>query len=190
MLVKAYMDTYGFPANITNCSNNYGPYQFPEKLIPLAIHNALCGEQIPIYGDGLNVRDWLYVSDHVKAIDMVEHRGEIFETYNIGGNNEKTNIDIVKTVIKVLNEALCKEDTRRRHINESLISFVKDRKGHDRRYAISPNKIISKIGWQPETCFEDGIRKTIKWYLKNERWVKNVTSGDYQRYYEEMYNQK
>lgn len=190
MLVKSYMDTYKFPANITNCSNNYGPYQFPEKLIPLVIHNALHGKKIPVYGDGLNVRDWLYVEDHVKAIDMVQEHGRLFETYNIGGHNEKTNIEIIKTILKILNELLSNNDERKKHINENLIAFVEDRKGHDRRYAIAPDKIKREIGWYPETCFEEGIRKTVKWYLENEQWVANVTSGEYQRYYKAMYNVK
>lgn len=190
MLVKAYIDTYKFPANITNCSNNYGAYQFPEKLIPLVLRNALNGKKIPVYGDGLNVRDWLYVVDHAKAIDMVQEQGRLFETYNVGGHNEKTNIDIVKTIICILNELLDEDDVRKAHINEELITFVEDRKGHDRRYAIAPDKIKTEIGWYPETCFEDGIRKTVKWYLENEEWVNRVTSGDYQKYYEEMYNLK
>lgn len=188
MLVKSYMDTYKFPANITNCSNNYGPYQFPEKLIPLVIHNALQGKQIPVYGDGLNIRDWLYVEDHAKAIDMVQEQGRLFETYNVGGHNEKTNIDIIKTILRKLNELLDDTDERKKHINEGLITFVEDRKGHDRRYAIAPDKIKKEIGWYPETCFEEGIRKTVMWYLENEKWVVNVTSGEYQKYYDTMYN--
>ena len=188
MLVKAYMDTYRFPANITNCSNNYGPYQFPEKLIPLVIHNALNGEKIPVYGDGLNVRDWLYVTDHAKAIDMVKEQGRLFETYNVGGHNERTNIDIVKTILSILRELLDDKDERKSIITDELITYVEDRKGHDRRYAIAPDKIKKEIGWHPETSFEEGIRKTVRWYLKNEEWVKHVTSGDYQKYYEEMYH--
>ena len=160
MLVKSYMDTYKFPANITNCSNNYGPYQFPEKLIPLIINNALQGKKLPVYGDGKNVRDWLYVMDHAKGIDMVQEKGRLFETYNIGGHNEK------------------------------LITYVEDRKGHDRRYAIAPDKIKEEVGWYPETCFEDGIRLTIQWFFEHEDWMKNVTSGDYQKYYNEMYKTK
>lgn len=187
MLVKSYIDTYKFPANITNCSNNYGPFQFPEKLIPLVIHNALSGKKIPVYGDGLNVRDWLYVEDHAKAIDMVREKGRLFETYNIGGHNERTNIEIVNTIVDILYEMLGKEDTRKKHISRDLITFVEDRKGHDRRYAIAPDKIGAEIGWRPETCFDDGIRKTIRWYLDHEEWVEGITSGDYQRYYEEMY---
>lgn len=188
MLVRSYMDTYGFPANITNCSNNYGPYQFPEKLIPLMIHNALSGKKLPVYGDGLNIRDWLYVEDHAKGIDMVQEKGKMFETYNIGGHNEKTNIDIVHIILDTLLEYLPEGDARREKISRDLICFVEDRKGHDRRYAIAPDKIKKEIGWYPETCFSDGIRKTIKWYLEHEDWVKNVTSGDYQNYYHEMYN--
>ena len=190
MLVKSYIDTFGFPANITNCSNNYGPYQFPEKLIPLMIHNALIGEKMPIYGDGLNVRDWLYVEDHAKAIDMIQEKGELFERYNIGGHNEKTNLEIVYAIIETLQDLLPDSDERKGHINDSLINFVEDRKGHDRRYAIAPNKIKSEIGWYPETGFENGIRKTVQWYLENEKWVENVISGEYQIYYEEMYNKK
>lgn len=187
MLVKSYIDTYKFPANITNCSNNYGPYQFPEKLIPLVIHNALKGQKIPVYGDGLNVRDWLYVEDHAKAIDMVLEKGKLFETYNIGGHNEKTNIEIVKLIIKILQEMLDSEDKRTEYINEDLITYVEDRKGHDRRYAIAPDKIGTQVGWHPETYFDEGIRKTVRWYLDHEQWVEGVTSGDYQKYYEEMY---
>lgn len=187
MLVKAYMDTYHFPANITNCSNNYGPYQFPEKLIPLIINNALQGRKLPVYGDGKNVRDWLYVEDHAKAIDMVQEKGRLFETYNVGGHNEKQNIEIVKIIIATLREMLPETDERRAHLTEDLITYVEDRKGHDRRYAIAPDKIREEIGWEPETQFKDGIRRTIEWYFAHEDWMKNVTSGDYQKYYEEMY---
>ena len=190
MLVKAYMDTYKFPANITNCSNNYGPYQFPEKLIPLIINNALQGKKLPVYGDGKNVRDWLYVEDHAKAIDMVIERGRLFETYNVGGHNEKQNIEIIKIIIECLNEYLSDDDPRKAYINEDLITYVEDRKGHDRRYAIAPDKIKKEIGWEPETMFKDGIRLTIKWFFEHEDWMKNVTSGDYQKYYEEMYSGK
>ncbi len=171
MLVKSYMDTYGFPANITNCSNNYGPYQFPEKLIPLMIHNALCGKKLPVYGDGLNVRDWLYVRDHVRGIDMVQEKGRLFETYNIGGHNEKTNIDIVHMIIDTLLDCLPQDDRRRENVSEKLITYVEDRKGHDRRYAIAPDKIKRELGWEPETSFAEGIRKTIRWYLDNPDWV-------------------
>ncbi len=212
MLVRSYMDTYGFPANITNCSNNYGPRQFPEKLIPLIIKNALQGEKLPIYGDGLNVRDWLYVEDHVKAnnygprqfpeklipliiknalqgeklpiygdglnvrdwlyvedhvkaIDLVQEQGRLFETYNIGGHNEKTNLEIVNTILEVLRKALEESDPRKAFINDGLIEYVEDRKGHDRRYAINADKIRRETGWMPETSFEEGIRKTVRWYV-------------------------
>ncbi len=165
MLVRSYMDTYGFPANITNCSNNYGPRQFPEKLIPLMIKNALQGEKLPVYGDGLNVRDWLYVEDHVKAIDLVQEKGRLFETYNIGGCNEKTNLEIVNTILEVLQETLEENDPRKAFINDGLIEYVEDRKGHDRRYAINADKIRRETGWTPETSFEDGIRETVRWYV-------------------------
>ena len=174
MLVKSYMDTYKFPANITNCSNNYGPYQFPEKLIPLMIYNALAGKKLPVYGDGNNVRDWLYVMDHAKAIDMVIEKGRLFETYNVGGHNEKKNIDIVHTILDTLQELLPTGDVRKKHINDELITYVEDRKGHDRRYAIAPDKIKAEIGWCPETTFEDGIRKTISWYIDNEKWTRDL----------------
>lgn len=189
-LVKAYIDTYKFPANITNCSNNYGPYQFPEKLIPLMIYNALDGRELPVYGDGLNVRDWLYVEDHVKGLDMVQEKGRLFETYNIGGHNEKTNIEIVHMILKTLRELLEEGDERQERISTDLIRFVEDRKGHDRRYAIAPDKIQKEIGWYPETKFEDGIRKTIQWYLENEEWKQHVLNGQYRKYYSEMYSQK
>ena len=190
MLVKSYMDTYKFPANITNCSNNYGPYQFPEKLIPLMINNALHGKSLPVYGDGKNVRDWLYVDDHAKAIDLVMEKGRLGETYNIGGHNEKQNIEIIHTILDTLLEMLPKEDERRSRISTDLITFVEDRKGHDRRYAIAPDKIRAEIGWEPETMFRDGIKKTIAWYFAHEDWMADVTSGDYQNYYEEMYKGK
>ena len=188
MLVKAYMDTYHFPANITNCSNNYGPYQFPEKLIPLIIHNALAGKKLPVYGDGKNVRDWLYVEDHAKAIDMVQEKGRLFETYNVGGHNEKQNIEIIKIIIETLREMLPESDPRKALVSEDLITYVEDRKGHDRRYAIAPDKIREEIGWEPETMFKEGIRRTIEWYFAHEEWMEHVTSGGYQKYYEEMYN--
>ena len=190
MLVKAYMDTYKFPANITNCSNNYGPYQFPEKLIPLHINNALAGRDLPVYGNGKNVRDWLFVEDHAKAIDMVQEQGKLFETYNIGGHNEKQNIEIVKTIIDVLREELDDSDPRKAKISYDLIKYVSDRKGHDRRYAIAPDKIKAEIGWEPETMFKEGIRKTIKWYFENQEWLQHVTSGDYEKYYEAMYSNR
>ena len=187
LLVKSYIDTYKFPANITRCSNNYGPYQFPEKLIPLMINNCLEGKNLPIYGDGKNVRDWLYVKDHAKAIDMVINDGKFGNVYNVGGHNEKKNIDIVNIILETLQEILPKNDIRRQHISKNLITYVEDRKGHDRRYAIAPDKIKKEIGWYPETCFDEGIKLTIKWYLENEAWMKRVTSGDYLKYYEEMY---
>ena len=174
MLVKSYMDTYKFPANITNCSNNYGPYQFPEKLIPLMIHNALSGKSLPVYGDGKNVRDWLYVMDHAKAIDMVINKGRLFETYNVGGHNEKRNIDIVHIILNTLQDMLPEGDKRKEYINDKLITYVEDRKGHDRRYAIAPDKIKTEIGWYPETMFEEGIKKTIAWYLENAEWTQDL----------------
>jgi dTDP-glucose 4,6-dehydratase len=187
MLVKAYVDTYKFPAVITNCSNNYGPYHFPEKLIPLMINNALQGKSLPVYGDGKNVRDWLYVEDHAKGIDMVDEKGKIGETYNIGGHNEKQNIEIVNIVIDTLRDMLDDSDPRKEHVTRDLIKYVEDRKGHDRRYAIAPDKIMADIGWHPETNFETGIKKTIKWFFEHEDWMKRVTSGDYAKYYDDMY---
>jgi dTDP-glucose 4,6-dehydratase len=181
LMVKAYADTYKFPVNITRCSNNYGPYQFPEKLIPLVINNCLNKESLPVYGDGLNIRDWLYVEDHCKAIDMVINDGKQGEVYNVGGHNERTNIDIIKTIIKHLNE---KVDAS---ITEDLITYVKDRKGHDRRYGIDPQKISDELGWLPDTAFEEGIIKTIDWYLENREWTQNITSGEYKDYYTNMY---
>ncbi len=190
MLVKAYMDTYKFPANITNCSNNYGPYQFPEKLIPLIINNALQGRKLPVYGDGKNVRDWLYVEDHAKAIDMVQEKGRLFETYNVGGHNEKQNIEIIHIILDTLQEMLPEGDPRKKLVSEELITFVEDRKGHDRRYAIAPDKIKAEIGWEPETMFKEGIKRTIAWFFEHEEWMKNVTSGDYQKYYDDMYKNR
>ena len=187
MIVMAYHDTYHAPVSLTRCSNNYGPYHFPEKLIPLIINNILAGKSLPVYGKGENVRDWLYVEDHAKAIDMVQEQGRLFETYNIGGHNEKQNIEIIHIILDTLNEMLPDSDPRKAHINEELITYVEDRKGHDRRYAIAPDKIKAEIGWYPETMFAEGIKKTIKWYFEHEDWMKNVTSGDYQKYYEEMY---
>ena len=183
MMVMAFHDTYGMPVNITRCSNNYGACQFPEKLIPLMIHNARAHKELPVYGDGLQVRDWLYVMDHCKAIDLVANSGRVGEIYNIGGHNEKTNITIIKTIIAQLHEALGDDA-----INEQLIRHVKDRLGHDRRYAIDPEKIHSELGWLPETPFEKGIAMTIRWYLEHEDWLEHVTSGEYQKYYEEMYS--
>ena len=184
LMVKAYSDTFKMPVNITRCSNNYGPYQFPEKLIPLLINNCLNHKELPVYGDGLNVRDWLYVEDHCKAIDMVINNGRVGEVYNIGGHNERTNMQIVKTVIDYINKNVDKEVTK------NLIKHVEDRLGHDKRYGIDPTKTKEELGWYPETTFEVGIEKTIKWYLNNEEWMKNVTSGDYQKYYNEMYLKK
>lgn len=183
LMVKAYFDTYKMPMNITRCSNNYGPYQFPEKLIPLIINNCLNHKSLPIYGDGLNIRDWLYVEDHCKAIDMVINKGILGEIYNIGGHNERTNIFIVKSIIKYINENVDKA------VTEDLIKYVEDRKGHDRRYGIDPTKIKKDLGWEPETKFEDGIVKTIKWYLINKDWIENVTAGGYQDYYKKMYKE-
>ncbi len=185
LMVIAFHDTYGMPVNITRCSNNYGPYQFPEKLIPLMIHNACSHRELPVYGDGLQVRDWLYVEDHCKAIDLVANNGRVGEVYNIGGHNEKTNITIIETIIHQLNEALGDDD-----INDQLIRHVKDRLGHDRRYAIDPKKIHEELNWLPETPFEKGIAMTIAWYLEHEAWMQHVTSGSYQKYYEEMYRDK
>lgn len=173
LMCKSYQDTYKMPINITRCSNNYGPYQFPEKLIPLIINNCLKGKCIPVYGDGLNIRDWLYVEDHCKGIDMVINKGKLGEVYNIGGHNERNNIQIVKTIIAYLNEHVDKK------ITEELITFVEDRKGHDRRYGIDPTKIKEELGWYPETPFEEGIKKTIKWYLNNREWMESITSGEY-----------
>ena len=175
MVVMAYHDTYKMPVTITRCSNNYGPYHFPEKLIPLIIKNILEGKHLPVYGDGSNVRDWLYVEDHCKAIDLVVREGKEGEVYNVGGHNEKTNIEIVKIICKELGKP------------ESLITHVADRKGHDMRYAIDPTKIHNELGWLPETKFEDGIKKTIKWYLENKEWWETIISGEYQNYYEKMY---
>lgn len=190
LLVKAYMDTYHFPANITNCSNNYGPYQFPEKLIPLMINNALCGRDLPVYGDGLNIRDWLYVEDHCRAIELVLTRGRLYETYNIGGHNERTNLQIVETIIDTLKAALPVTDPRRSHISRDLIKHVADRKGHDRRYAIAPDKIHRELGWLPETSFDEGIGRTVSWYLDHLDWMERITSGEYMKYYEKMYGQQ
>lgn len=185
--VRAFHDTYGMPTIVTNCSNNYGPYQFPEKLIPLIINNALQGKKLPVYGDGKNVRDWLYVDDHAKGIDMVQEKGRLFETYNIGGHNEKQNIEIINIIIETLQEMLPADDPRRANVSTDLITYVEDRKGHDRRYAIAPDKIKKEVGWEPETMFKEGIRKTIAWFFEHEDWMKNVTSGDYQKYYQDMY---
>ena len=187
LFVKAYVDTYHFPANITRCSNNYGPFQFPEKLIPLMINNALAGKSLPVYGSGKNVRDWLYVEDHCKAIDLVAEKGRVGEVYNVGGHNEKRNIEIVTMILDTLLELLPESDERRKKVSHELITYVEDRKGHDFRYAIAPDKIKKELGWEPETPFHKGIKLTIEWYLKNMTWMEHVTGGDYQRYYEEMY---
>lgn len=178
LLVQAYHRTYGLPVSISRCSNNYGPYHFPEKLIPLMIVNALADKPLPVYGEGLNVRDWLYVEDHCKAIDLIIHKGRAGEVYNIGGHNEMRNIDIVKLICKALGKP------------ESLITYVKDRKGHDLRYAIDPTKIHRELGWLPETKFEDGLQKTIDWYLANKTWWQTIISGEYQNYYEKMYGNR
>jgi dTDP-glucose 4,6-dehydratase len=184
--VQAYHHTYGLPVVISNCSNNYGPYQFPEKLIPLMINNILHKKPLPVYGKGLNVRDWLYVEDHVEAIDLVFFRGKSGETYNIGGNNEWKNIDLVKLLCRLMDETLGREPGE----SEKLITFVKDRAGHDLRYAIDSSKIQKELGWVPKTSFLEGLKKTIHWYLSNEEWLQNVTSGEYQQYYEKMYGQR
>ena len=181
LFVKAYHDTYKFPVNITRCSNNYGPFQFPEKLIPLIINNTLAHKDLPIYGDGMQVRDWLYVEDHCKAIDMVVRGGKVGEVYNVGGHNERPNIFIVKTILAYIKEHVDPA------VGEHMMKHVEDRKGHDRRYGIDPEKIKKDLGWYPETCFEDGIKLTIQWYLDHMDWMKNVTSGEYQKYYQKMY---
>lgn len=178
LLVLAYYRTYKLPITISRCSNNYGPYHFPEKLIPLMIANALNGKKLPVYGKGENVRDWLYVEDHCSAIDLIIRKGRIGEVYNIGGHNERTNLQVVKTIIKELGK------------NEDLIEFVTDRPGHDRRYAIDPTKMKNELGWQPETTFDEGIKKTIRWYLDNKPWWEHIISGEYQSYYEKMYGNR
>ena len=185
LLVLAYHRTYGLPVTISRCSNNYGPYHFPEKLIPLMIANALADKPLPVYGEGLNVRDWLYVEDHCKAIDMVANGGKVGEVYNVGGHNERPNIFIVKTIINQLHDRLQDEG-----ISEDLIKHVADRLGHDRRYGIDPTKIKNDLGWYPETPFEKGIVLTIDWYLNHQEWMDHVTSGDYQNYYQDMYKNK
>ena len=196
-IVIAYGETYKLPINITRCSNNYGPYHFPEKLIPLMIKNVLEGKKLPVYGKGNNVRDWLYVEDHCKGIDLVLRNADIYEIYNIGGFNEEQNINIVKLVIDILRQEIENNDeykkvlkTDLKNINYDLITYVQDRLGHDMRYAIDPSKIARDLGWYPETDFETGIRKTVKWYLEHQDWVNEVVSGDYQKYYEEMYGNK
>lgn len=206
LIVKAYHDTYHMPVTITRCSNNYGPYHFPEKLIPLIINNILEGKQLPVYGKGDNIRDWLYVEDHCKAIDLVVREGRDGEVYNVGGHNEMKNIDIVKLTIKTIHDMMAADKQLRNilkkqvkddngdidisWINDSLITFVTDRLGHDQRYAIDPTKIKNELGWQPETMFAEGIVKTIRWNLEHQDWVNEVTSGDYQKYYEQMYGNR
>ena len=181
--VRAFHDTYGMPTIVTNCSNNYGPYQFPEKLIPLFINNIRQGKPLPVYGKGENVRDWLYVADHARAIDLIFHNGNTADTYNIGGFNEWTNIDLIKVIIKTVDRLLGNPEGTSEH----LITYVTDRKGHDLRYAIDSNKLKNELGWEPSLQFEEGIENTVGWYLDNQEWMDNVTSGGYQRYYEEMY---
>jgi dTDP-glucose 4,6-dehydratase len=183
-LVRAYYHTYHLPVLISNCSNNYGPFQFPEKLIPLTIHNIIQQKPIPIYGDGKYTRDWLFVEDHASAIDLIFHEGVIGETYNIGGNNEWKNIDLVKALCAITDETL----GRPKGSSESLITFVKDRPGHDRRYAIDASKIKNELGWEPEIKFQEGFRKTVDWYLNNSEWLEHVTSGAYKQYYDKQYN--
>lgn len=184
--VRAYHDTYGLPTIVTNCSNNYGPYQFPEKLIPLFINNIRQRKPLPVYGRGENVRDWLFVEDHARAIDLIFHRGKVADTYNIGGFNEWKNIDLIKVIIKTVDRLLGNPDG----YSLDLIAYVTDRPGHDMRYAIDSRKLQSELGWEPSLQFEEGIEKTVRWYLANEQWVNNVTSGDYRRYYEEMYSNR
>jgi dTDP-glucose 4,6-dehydratase len=178
LLVEAYHRTFGFPVTISRCSNNYGPYQFPEKLIPLMISKVLAEEELPVYGKGENVRDWLYVEDHCRAIDLILHKGQEGEVYNIGGHNERSNLEVVKTILDELDKS------------ESLITFVEDRAGHDLRYAIDPTKISNELGWEPTILFDEGIKKTIKWYLDNKEWWENILSGDYKDYYQRMYKDK
>lgn len=178
LLVQAYYRTFKLPVTISRCSNNYGPYHFPEKLIPLIIANALNGKPLPVYGKGENVRDWLYVEDHCSAIDIIIHNGIIGEVYNIGGHNERTNLEVVKTILRELDKP------------ESLINYVTDRPGHDKRYAIDPTKIKNELGWEPTTSFDEGIKKTIKWYLENKSWWQNIISGEYQCYYDRMYGNR
>lgn len=197
LITQAYHETYGLPINITRCSNNYGPYHFPEKLIPLVIKNILEGKKLPVYGKGENVRDWLYVADHAKAIDMVLRNGRVGEVYNIGGFNEESNIAIVRHIIAIMRRIMDQEPQYRsllanpdQPIDDSLITYVTDRPGHDMRYAIDPHKIATELGWYPETPFTEGIEKTVRWYLDNQPWVESVTSGDYQKYYDSMYQNR
>ena len=184
--VRAFHDTYGMPTIVTNCSNNYGPYQFPEKLIPLFINNIRHRKPLPVYGKGENVRDWLYVEDHARAIDLIFHRGKVADTYNIGGFNEWKNIDIIRVVINTVDRLLGRKEGE----DLDLITFVTDRKGHDMRYAIDSRKLQRELGWEPSLQFEEGIEKTVRWYLDNQEWMDNVTSGDYQRYYDDMYKNR
>lgn len=185
-LVRAYFHTYGLPIVISNCSNNYGPNHFPEKLIPLAINNIVNNRPIPIYGKGQNVRDWLYVEDHASAIDVIFHRGKLGDTYNIGGNNEWTNIDLIHLLCKVMDEKLGRESGT----SAKLITYVKDRAGHDLRYAIDSSKLKNELGWEPSLTFEEGLPKTVDWYLSNQQWLDNVTSGNYQKYYQQQYEER
>ena len=184
--VRAYHDTYGMPTLVTNCSNNYGPYQFPEKLIPLFINNIRHGKPLPVYGKGENVRDWLFVEDHARAIDLIFHKGKVAQTYNIGGFNEWKNIDLINVIIKTVDRLLGNPEGQ----SEKLITYVTDRLGHDMRYAIDSRKLQSELGWEPSLQFEEGIEKTVRWYLDNQEWTDNITSGDYERYYEEMYKNR
>ena len=184
--VRAFHDTFGMPTLVTNCSNNYGPYQFPEKLIPLFINNIRHNKPLPVYGKGENVRDWLYVVDHARAIDLIFHNGKVAETYNIGGFNEWKNIDLIRVLIKTVDRLLGRPEGA----SEKLITYVTDRAGHDLRYAIDSTKLKNELGWEPSLQFEEGIEKTVKWYLDNEEWLENVTSGDYQKYYERMYGNR
>ena len=184
--VRAYHDTYGMPTIVTNCSNNYGPYQFPEKLIPLFINNIRHGKPLPVYGKGENVRDWLFVEDHARAIDLIFHEGKIADTYNIGGFNEWKNIDLIKVIIKTVDRMLGNPEGHSDH----LITYVSDRLGHDMRYAIDSRKLQAELGWEPSLQFEEGIEKTVRWYLDNQEWMDNITSGDYERYYDDMYKNR
>ena len=184
--VRAYHDTYGMPTIVTNCSNNYGPYQFPEKLIPLFINNIRHHKPLPVYGEGQNVRDWLFVEDHARAIDTIFHNGAIAETYNIGGFNEWKNIDLIKVLIRTVDRALGNPEGH----SESLITYVTDRAGHDLRYAIDSTKLQQELGWEPSLQFEQGIERTVAWYLDNQEWIDNITSGEYEKYYEQMYNDR
>ncbi len=184
--VRAYGETYGMPYVVTNCSNNYGPHQFPEKLVPLFIHNVRNEKPLPVYGDGKYTRDWLYVIDHARAIDLVYHKGQLGETYNIGGFNEWQNIELIKVLCEQMDDKLGREPGA----SEKLITYVKDRPGHDRRYAIDANKIKNELGWEPSVTFEQGLAETIDWYLDNEEWLNNVTSGEYQKYYQDMYAER